>query len=455
MAAIDFDGLFDRIGRIGHLAYVLAGDQAAVPAAVQDIFDEYEATADADLIGFLLSQQTQIPAPVVSPASAVSSLASSTLLRMVRASVPSISGTSAAVVELIRQMKAAGTPESVDQCTVSASAAALSSNVGDGVVVLSTKRGDGLVQENLFAEVLRLAVTRDSFTGGATTGREPVQLTGQPQTAGLWDHNYPTGSSASASASAVSASQDASTSGNLLTNGDAESWTSDPTPELNNWVMSGVWGTDMERSSTPYQGVYSLALLEGTTANIYQQFGAAGGTTATPVALTAYAVNFFAREVAGTVSGGILTVELVDDLGVVINDEQGVANSFTLTLSSLSTSWAAANGVFRIPEEPPDVMRLRFRVSTALAGDDVLIDSVCLARLTPAYAGGFSLAVFSGTTPFVVGDGWDVTAANNRSGENYLGTFQALFDRLFGMRGLNLLLPSSGTPTQPDTKITS
>lgn len=453
MAAIDYDELFDRLGDIGHVAYVLAGNQAAVPANVSALFAQYEGTADADLIGSLLSQEVTIPSPVVGPASTLAPLASTTLLRMVQASVPSINSTSAALVELIRQMTADA--ESVDQCTVSASAAALGSNVGDGVVVLTTKRGDGLVQENMVAEVLRLAVTRDSYTGGATQGREPVQLTGQPQTAGLWDYNYPTGSAASATASAVSASQNASASGNVLTNGDMEDWSADATPELSNWAMSGTWGTDMERSSTAYQGTYSLALLDGTSANIYQEFGASTGTTVTPVALTSYCVNFFARAIAGTVSGGVLTVELVDGSGAVINDKQGTANSFTLTLSTLTTSWAAVNGTFRIPEEPPAVMRLRLRVSTALAGDDVLIDSAAAARPTAAYAGGFGFAVFSGATPFVVGDGWDVTSANNRSGESYLGTFQALFDRFFGMRGLNLLLPSSGTPTQADTKITS
>jgi hypothetical protein len=454
MAAIDFDELFDRLGKIGHIPYALAAAQAAVPADLDALFAEYEGTGDSDLIGSLLTAQDGLPASVVSIASSISGLAAATLVRMVQASVPSIRSVGSSLLELIRQMGVGA--ESVDQCTVSVSAAALTTNTGAGTVVLSTKRGDGLVQENMVAEVLRLVCSADSYTGGATVGRESFQLAGPPNTVGLWNYNYPTGSGAVTSTTAVSADQDGVASGNLTTNGDVEDWTDDATPELERWTMSGTWGTDMARSGTAYRGSYSLALKAGTTANIYQQFGdGADGTAPVPTPLYSYAVCFRARALAGTVSGGVLTVELVDDTGTVVNDEQGTANSFTLTLSTLSTSWSAVTGVFRVPNIPPDVLRLRLRVSTALAGDDVLLDDVCASQLRAAYPGGFGFAVFSSAVPYLKGDGYDLTATNNRSGENYLGTFQALFDRLFGMRGLNLLLPSSGTPTQPDTKITS
>lgn len=455
MAAIDFDLLFDRLGKVGKIGYVLAGDQSAIPALLQDLFDEYETTTDNELIGSLLASKASFYRSVVSPASSSATVAAPTLIKMVNASVPSISSRTPALVELIRQMGVES--ESVDECTVSASAAALSTNQGSGVVVISTKRGDGLIQQNIVAEVGRLVCTSDSYTGGQTVGQEPFQYTGQPQTAGTWDYNWPTGSAAATGVNAVAASQDASTTGNLLTNSDMEDWSTDVIPELSNWVMSGTWGTDMERSATALGGTYSLALLDGTTANIYQTFNdPTDGTQANVSPYTSYAVNFWARAVAGTVSGGVLTVELVDGTGTVINDQQGVANSFTLTLSTLTTSWVAVNGVFRIPEVPPSTIRLRFRVSTALADDDVLIDDVALTPLTAAYQGGWGFAVFSNPAdPFVTGDGWDVTAANDRASATYGATFQTLFDRFFGMRGLGLLLPYSGSATQPDTKIVS
>ena len=55
MPAIDFDGLFDRLGRIGRVGYVLAGDQAGIPAEITDLFSYYEGTPDQDLIGSLLT----------------------------------------------------------------------------------------------------------------------------------------------------------------------------------------------------------------------------------------------------------------------------------------------------------------------------------------------------------------------------------------------------------------
>lgn len=456
MAAIAFDDLFDRIGRVGHIGYVLAGNQAAVPGMVSDLVSYYEGTSDLDLAGPTITATPSIPQGVVNPVQSVQAIASTTMVRMVQASVPSINSLSSALAELIRQM--IDNSETVKTCTVSASGAAYGTNIGTGVLVLSTKRGDGLEQENLFAESLTVVCSADSYTGGAAVGREPFSLYGTPNTVGIWEYNYPQGSSANSGVNAVSSSQNAAANGNLLTNGDFEEWSTDPAPELSNWVLEvGTWGTDVLQSSTAYQGTYSVRFDAGATNSVlYQEFGdGTTGTSVTPTPLTSYPINFFARALAGTVAAGVLTIELTDDAGTVINDQQGTANSFTLDLTTLTTSWVAVNGVFRIPEVPPDVIRLRFRISTDLAGDAVLIDSAALAPFTAAYPGGFGWTVFSGATPFVTGDGYTVTASNNRGGASYLATFQALFDRLFSMRNLGLLLPSDASPTQPDTKITA
>lgn len=456
MPAIDFDTLFDRLGRLGHVGYVLAGNQAAVDGLITDFIDDYEGTTDVDLVGNVISAIPQLPAPVVGPVQQIAQVGETTLVRMVQASVPSINDVASALTELVRQMNAEA--ESVAECAVTVAAVALTTNTGNGVVVVSEKRGDGLVQENTVAEVLRLQCQADSYTGGQTEGQESFLLAGAVNGAELWDHDYPRGSQASAFTQSVPANTGASQSGNLLTNGDMEDWSADATPELSNWVLDlGTWGTDVARSSTAYTGTYSLRFLPGATnSEIYQEFGdGTAGTTPVPLPLVSYAVNFFARELAGTVSAGVLTVELVDDTGAVVNDEQGTPNAFTLTASSLSTAWVAVNGVFRIPNVPPDVMRLRFRISTDLATDSLLVDDVSMAPLVSSYPGGFGFRVFSGSTPFVLGDGWDVTATNDRAGESYLGTFQALFQRLFDTMTKGILLPSSGTPTQADTKITT
>lgn len=453
MAAIDIVELFHRLGHVGGVGLSLAEKQAELPALLESLWSEYRDTDDLDLIG----SQTQVEKSTVSgaqtPMSSLSGLALPTLLRMVGASVPALKNSpTSAMTELIRQMGVEG--KTVAACTVTAPATALTTNVGDGVLVTTTKRGDGLQQDNMVAESLRLSCTADSYTGGAVEGSERFQIAGNTNTAGTWDYDWPLGSAQSVSATAISADTDGNLSGNLLTNGDFEDWTDDAIPQLDDWQISGaVWGTSIQRSATGYRGDYAVELIAGTGANqiLFQEFGT--DTAPVPAPLNTYVVNFFARKVSGTITAGVLTVELTDDAGTVVNDEQGVANSTTLTLSTLTTSYAAVSVAFRIPNVPPDTMRIRFRVSTALVGGNVLIDDACFAPVTAAYPGGFGFVVFSGATPFVKNDGWDVVPTNNRAGRLYGATFQTLFDRLFGMRGLNQLLPTSATPTLPDSMI--
>ena len=66
------------------------------------------------------------------------------------------------------------------------------------------------------------------------------------------------------------------------------------------------------------------------------------------------------------------------------------------------------------------------------------------------------MAVFSGNVNFIENDGWDMTTTNDFGGSSNLATFQWLFDRLFNMRSLGLLLPSTASsPTVADSLITA
>lgn len=453
--AIDFNELFTRIGHIGKFGYVLAGYEAGMPTLLATMISDYVGTNDEDLIGGIISAEDRIPAAVVNLVPSVASISSSVLVRMVQTDVPSINSLPAALTELIRQMDAAA--QSVKASAVTITPTALTTNVGTGVLVTTTKRGDGRVQENTVAETLRLSCTADSYTGNVTAGEENFTLQGAPQKVGLWEDTYPTGSNAQSATTVNNPDSDAQSTGNVLTNGDFEDWTSSA---ADNWQIGGgsSWGTEvLEDTTNPFRGTSDAKwVASANNTFIYQQFSdSANGTSASLTPLTSYAINLWLRKESGTISAGVLTVELVDGSGTVINDEQGVANSFTVTLTALTTSYVAYNGVFRIPNVPPSTVRLRLRLSTALAGANFLMDDVCMARVTGAYAGGFGYALFAGASPFVAGDGWNIVTTNDRGGASYLATFQALFDRLFDMKGKNMLLPSSGAPTQADTKITT
>jgi hypothetical protein len=466
--AIDFSsspgGLLVRLGKILHVAYLENQYESSLVTAFTNIEAQYLSSLQA-IVGPMQTTAdgfTRVASGVMdftTSGTGSSNLAWDTVVQTVYNDQPSQSWTrQAAMAEVIRQMKLQTL--TVQSCTVGSTATALTTNVGTGVVVISTKRGDGLVQENTVAESLRLICTSDSYSGGSigvtTQGQEQFGLVGSPSSAGVWDYDYPSGSSAAVQVIATACDMTVSTTTTLMTDGGFETWSGSPAA-LTYWTLqTGTWGTDIAQSSSSYQGTYAVQFTAGTGVNtiLYQEFDNDSQTPVAPTALTSYAVNFFIKR-TGVVSAGVLTVELTDSSGTVIQDAQGVDNSYTITLSGLTTSYAASNAVFRLPANPPSVMRLRFRMSTALTGANILIDSVCFAPLTAMYTGGPGFAVFSAATPFVGGDGWTIANTNDRGGASYLATFQAGFDRLFDMRGMGFLLPSSGTPNVSDTLITA
>ena len=460
--AIDFTtdpgGLFPRIGKILKIANLLTPYEASLVTPFDEIDEQYQATllAIGGAVSTAADSLTRTASGVMSFASQA---AENTVIQMVRDDQPSQSRSlKAAMLEVVRQMIAQSV--TVEANVIGTLATPLAGSVGSGVLLTSTKRGDGLVQENSIDETLRLVCTADSYTGGAVVGQETFGLSGAPITYNsVWDYDYPTGSGASLQTRAISASQDGATSGNLLTNGDLESWTSDATPELENWTTADTWGTDLQQNSTnQLQGSFCLQFLPGTAANttIYQEFGnATTGTSPTPSGVYSYGVNLWLRKVSGTITAGELRVALVDDAGNVLNDEQGVANSFTVDLTAITTSYAAVNAVFRLNNTPPDTIRLQLRLTTALTGASFVVDDICMAPMTAMYTGGPSFAVFSGATPFVGGDGFAIRFTNNHGGASNLATFQTGFARLFPMAQMGILLPSDTPGTVPNTLITA
>lgn len=458
---IDFStdpgGLFPRLGRIGKLLYLVNADQAACAAVFGEIAAQY-ASSLQDKYGRLSTQETGLIRSRSGIVASVQQLALSTVTDTVAADAPAASRSTVDVLnEIRRQMLAAGV--TLQAATVGVTVAALGTPTGTGAAVTATKRGDGLVQELMIAETGRLVCVADSYRDRLTAGRERFSYVGEPDLgAGVYDYDWPVGSAANVSLTAVSADDAANTSGNLLANSNFETWSADPTPTLNgqSWVTTGTAGTDFAKNTaSPFRGSADLKLLAGGgTPSFTQTLGDAAGTSATLTAGTSYAVNLWAKR-DGTVSAGVLTVELVDASGTVIADTQGVSNSFTATLSVLTTSYAAVSGVFRTPAVLPSVLKLRIRVSTALTGANVLIDDVCLTPMTAAYVGGPGLAVFSGAVPFVRGDTWTVAGTNDRGGASYGATFLTLLDRFFGIRASGLLFPTDASPTIPDSLITA
>lgn len=457
-------GLFTRWGKQGKAVFACNGGQATLATALTEIGDQYE-TSLRDVFATIAASQKALVRGQISPGVLAAAMGTNTFLQMMDADTPAAArSVGLAALELIRQMKAS--VDSVKASTVGVTPTAFTSpsNTGNGTLVTSTKRGDGLVNENMVTETGRLTCTSDSYSGGQTAGRERFQFLGEsPLGEGRFDYLFPTGSGANATVRCVEPTQDASTTGNALTNGDFETWSGSPV-QAENWaITTGVWATDVIKDITAGRPRSGLACARwaatAVLSKIDQQFGSAtttgtsAGTGASLTAQTSYAVCLFLRRVSTAITTGTLRVRLIDGTATTINDTQGTANTFNVTLSTLTTSYAAFTGVFRLSNLPASTVKLRIELTVA-NDQDFLLDDVMMAPLTTLYTGGPGLAIFAGTTPWATGDGYSLAATNDRGGATYAnGTFQTLVPALLGLP--TLLLPSAGSPTIANTLITA
>ncbi len=429
-------GLFPRIGRFGKLLLLANQHQEALPAAFESLHDQFDETTPPGLryvLGQIVANQLGYINVPASWLGAIQTAAQQTLLRMVAADNPARAGSiQTALAEVISQMVAA--PATVKRSTVSASVATGSVG-GDGTAVASATDPTGVPAELIIPEVARLecgSASSATFTGGAE------------QTNTL-NYDWPGGSGASAAVPIVGLS-----SGTLLTNGGLDTYTVANVPD--GWaVVTGTPGTDLASDTGTVYGT--------SAASLKYIAGATLTTVAQQVSLsqrTAYLCSAWVRTSGSGASGGVLSLDLDNGSGTLLADDAGTNNAAATTLSGLTAAtWTLITAVFRTPRILPVTPRLRIRLTTALAGANLNIDRVLLSPMTRAYAGGPLVGIHAGATPFQTGDYWTVTTANNRGGASGNATFQALFDRLFGMSQYNLVLPSAGSPSIADSLITS
>lgn len=353
---------------------------------------------------------------------------------------------------LIAQMTTA--VASVQASVVAAGAqTAVGTPNGNPVIVSSTKRGDGLVNEYSIAETLTFLCTNDSQAGGATLNQEPLSIKGVTAAPSSLAFNWPLGSNYSGSQNCVDATLDYPSGGNLLRNSDFETWTVANNPDQ--WVIRvGSAGTTVFKDiANPYTGLADLNILGNGSelTSLTQDFNSTTGTAYKLKPLTQYAWNCFVRVDSSAPGAGVLQVSLVDNALAVINDQQGVANSATVSLPGQTATYAKFSGVFRTPAVLPNsntALKIRVRLSTALTNaKNVFIDHLALTEMKGTYAGGPSFSIFSANTKLIAGDSWTVALTNT------LGLFQKAFQRLFDMRSLGLILPSNGSPTVSDSLI--
>lgn len=127
-----------------------------------------------------------------------------------------------ALQTLIRQMIGSG--DDVDAGTVAATAGTIV-GTGDGVLVASAKRADGLFNENLLAETIRITCIADT-----TPSKASFIARGDLPMVDRLSQEWPLGSGCSIGVTAVDAGD------SLLTNGDFDDWTQSNVPDY--WIPS-------------------------------------------------------------------------------------------------------------------------------------------------------------------------------------------------------------------------
>ncbi len=152
-----------------------------------------------------------------------------------------------------------------------------------------------------------------------------------------------------------------------------------------------------------------------------------------------------------------MVVELVDSTGTIIKDANGVNNTFTLDLTTLTTQYAAYNGVFRTPIVLPASQKIRLRQTTALTtGRSIYLDKLAMSVMNQLAPSEIFLSIFAGSIPFATNDYVFITKTKTSNSGEIIDTFQTLFVRLFPtMLSNEFILPSAtgGSQTVQDTLI--
>lgn len=458
--------LFNRIGALGGLVKNVRSHQLAQLPAMTDTTLGVVAqfTSESDIQALMGSAYLGILSGVEGACNLASSIAYQALNRQVFRDNPRLAqnltslNSLASILYVIQQMNQQGA--TVLRMTVGATPGPFAGQ-GNGVIVASVNRPfDGLPLENAYAETVTFTCTQDSYTGGATAGNEGFTATGQGSESDLFAFDWPLGSNASGSYTAVSAAGNNSL-GNLLQNSGFDTFANTANVPDNWTLVTGTAGVNtFQETGIIYAGASSLKLVgDGTTlTTLTQQFGTSTGTTATLSPQTQYSFVIWARRDGTAAASGRLAISLTNG-SAVVNDLAGTPNTFTIDLTNLSTAWVAYTGVFRTPEILPANVYLQVGMTSALSnGRAVYLDYGSLGTMQQLYTSGPFFAVHSGSVPFVaspVADFATVAVTNSRGAGGSLSTFQTLWAQFFSeMLSQEIMLPSSATPTISDALIT-
>ena len=271
--AIGYTTLFTRLGKLfGVQEAINTARGTTLPPLAKGFLDEFNSASllFKDAIAPTNAALESFQAGGNGAQTALSSIAAEVITETVEADNPQDQrDVTVALKELIKQMTADS--ESVDAPTVSATITADSGNNGDGVLVVSVKRPDGLTQENAFAEDIRVIVTGDETPETAS-----LSFAGELAEGDKLSHNWPQGSGSSGSLTATDAAD------SLLDNGDFDD-EDDVANAPDDWIVSvGTIGTTIKM--TDYE-VQRIAITNTPSAGTYHVNVTTNGKVQTTIPL--------------------------------------------------------------------------------------------------------------------------------------------------------------------------
>lgn len=255
---IDFDNLFAHIGRIAKTADTLADSYQAtedyVRAYQQELDSEeqdFQAAVNAGIEQSLLASRGSI-------GNSIEQLASrplrSLLIETAHASEPMLNKTLENALSIIL-VDMDDQAETLDETTVSfsttygaggSSSGATGDNQGNGIIVITEKRGDVKTNAFILSETLRCTIVATSVSGEATW-----LATGEPSES-LTSPIYPAGSAVSRRFTSLVAAS----SGNLISNGGFATESSEADYLPDGWVATvSTLGTTLQLTDVEVQTV--------------------------------------------------------------------------------------------------------------------------------------------------------------------------------------------------------
>lgn len=432
-------GLFTRLGQLTGLLNDLNSFRggSSTGQLVKEVNDAL-ATVDGDtdaIRAALAGLLTGYPAAqnaLTTFARVIQSAAQSLLITQANADTPLASQSVDDALALLKtQMLTAG--DHVNPNTVSATVTPAGGNTGNGNIVVGIKDVYGNQLDNLLAETIAVAVTRNTVAGA-----EQLTFSGQAAVSDRLNWAWPAGSGVSKTLTSL----DAAATNNLITGGAFDSFTSNLPA---GWTATlGTAGTDFAAAGSSYKGLNALKLIGGTGVLTDLTQVLSGLKSRTP-----YAINLWLKNDANP-AAGTLIVDLYNGTSV-IQDEAGNNCSLSIDLTTLGTSYIPKSAVWRIADPLPSTVTLRLHLTAAISGgSNTFIDQMAMQAATQLSSDpGDSIwaAVFSGSANWSLRDTLSIGVANNRTCQ-----WQQAFNRLFN-DGSGFLLPTSGATLINDSLI--